>query len=109
MRNINYKSLTCPNCKGKLKLKLNKFNCPKCGIFFAEKNSVIDFLGKAKKSGFKSRFYKRIDEVENKHFWFKGRQEIIYAVAYEIFKKRNINFLELGCGTESDLKLNLRI
>lgn len=48
---------------------------------------------------FPKQAFKILFEIEEKHFWFWGRNRIIGSVVDKFIKNKNISFLEVGCGT----------
>lgn len=48
--------------------------------------------------GFKVDYFKELAELEEKHFWFKGRNQLIFWAFDKYFSKAT-HFLEVGCGT----------
>jgi len=51
------------------------------------------------KPSFPQKAFKLLIRVEEKHFWFCGRNKTIASAVERFIKNRNISFLELGCGT----------
>jgi len=48
--------------------------------------------------GYDRNFFRKISEVEDKHFWFSSRNRLIRRVLKR-YTPEAVNFLEIGCGT----------
>lgn len=66
------------------------------------KANTMDFLTekmtRKNSGGYDQRFFQRISEVEDKHFWFSSRNCLIRWVLKR-YARKAVNFLEIGCGT----------
>ncbi len=115
-RMTNRAFLTCPQCQVKLTVRDKRYICRKCHKKYPIKDGIINFLGRRKTGGYLKSYYKMIDPVEKNHFWFRGRQEIIYTLIKDLIDaKQKPQFLEIGYGTgnfllflaKKNAKLNL--
>jgi len=57
-----------------------------------------------KKLHYNNEIHKDLPALEQNHFWFKARNEIIEYILKKFFKKKAI-YLEIGCGTGYVLKM----
>jgi SAM-dependent methyltransferase len=72
--------------------------CPLCGWEAVEHNNVISFLDQREMTGFDRHFFPVLYELEQQHFWFTARNELIVFLLKRYFRNYD-SFLEIGCGT----------
>lgn len=53
-------------------------------------------------------FYLQYASVEDKHWWFLGRRQIVEHIIYQLNLPQNPKILEVGCGTGGNLKMLAR-
>lgn len=67
---------------------------------------IAAYLPKSEKKNYPKEAFEALYKIEDKHFWFAVRQEIIKIVINKNIKqKKNHSFLEIGCGTGITLLL----
>ena len=59
------------------------------------------------KAGYDPEFYEPLTKIEEKHFWFYSRNQVICKLTKKItdHKSEEINILEIGCGTGNVLRI----
>ena len=76
------------------------WTCPKCGYQPALRDEIYKFTdGPADAdAGFKPEYFARLAEIEESHFWFRVRNELIQWALRNYFPDAK-SFFEVGCGT----------
>jgi len=66
-------------------------------------NSTVPEPPAAKEGGYDPRYYQDLFDVEDRHFWFRGRNRVVAAMAVKYTKDLQAGFyvLEVGCGNGS--------
>jgi SAM-dependent methyltransferase len=57
--------------------------------------------------GYDPAFFKSLDQIEDRHFWFRARKRVVAAVVRDLTARlqRGYHVLELGCGNGGMLRL----
>lgn len=76
------------------------WSCPQCGKAPINVNGFISFAPYLQQDevGFRSEFYEDLVRLEQNHFWFLARSELI-VWALKRYASGICNLLEIGCGT----------
>lgn len=74
--------------------------CPACGYEAARVNGMVAHAPEMANEGggFKAAYFAELFRLEEAHFWFRARNELILW-ALRTFMPHARNFLEVGCGT----------
>lgn len=74
--------------------------CPACGSAPAQRDGFLAFAPQpsGRDDGFNPEFFRRMVEVEPKHFWFVARNRVLMDVMRKHFRSPG-KVLEIGCGT----------
>jgi SAM-dependent methyltransferase len=81
------------------------WTCPKCSYQPALRSEIYQFTEESPgaDAGFKPEFFARLADIEESHFWFRARNELIQWALRTYFPDAK-SFLEVGCGTGFVLK-----
>ena len=74
------------------------WTCPMCRYRPTLRDEVFQFAGDAPDVGFKPEYFPRLAAIEQAHFWFRVRNELIQWALGNYFPDAK-SFLEIGCGT----------
>jgi SAM-dependent methyltransferase len=76
------------------------WRCGVCGAQAVTSNGFLSFAPELarKYEGFKPDFFPQLARLENQHFWFCARNELIVWATAKYFPQSE-TFLEIGCGT----------
>lgn len=88
----------CLKCENRY--TASNWRCPLCGSDPVQTNGVTSFAPDSDEidDGFNPDYYDKFFRLEETHFWFQHRNEIVLW-AYEKFFPDSRSFFELGCGT----------
>ncbi len=93
--------LYCPHCMTSLEKRSTTLYCSRCCCYYSIIDGIPSFLPPDRcPEGFDENVFELLFSVEEKHFWHRGRKEIILDVL-----KRHVSglakarILEIGCGT----------
>ncbi len=68
----------CPRCAGFLKAQPGALACSACGGSFPHQDGIVRFRTvDAASPGFDAGYFEILEEVENEHFWFVSRRQVI--------------------------------
>ena len=100
--------LVCPQCHSNLFDKLNGYYCSHDDIFYPIVNGIPSFVpSNYQDDSLNIDIFDLLDAVERKHFWHRGRNEIIYQIMRAALSQKKIEktqFLEIGCGNGNILR-----
>ena len=76
------------------------WTCPKCGYQPALRDEIYKFTDgpHGADAGFKPEYFARLAEIEESHFWFRARNQLIQWALRNYFPDAK-SFFEVGCGT----------
>lgn len=86
----------CIACEARF--ESNDWTCPECGFVPTPQDDVFQFAGDAPDAGYKPEYFPRLAAIEQAHFWFRVRNELIQWALAKYFPEAK-SFLEVGCGT----------
>jgi ubiquinone/menaquinone biosynthesis C-methylase UbiE len=88
----------CLGCLERFESK--QWTCPKCGGHPASKDGFVCFAPNlaVENEGFAPQYFSQLSEVEENHFWFEGRNQLLQWALQHYFPRAQ-TFLEVGCGT----------
>jgi SAM-dependent methyltransferase len=94
-------SLVCPRCRGPLDRDDRGYRCPACGVAYPERDGVLRVLeGDSGAPGYDPHYFGTLPQVEQKHFWFLHRREVILdALRRHVPDLARRPLLDLGCGS----------
>ena len=72
--------------------------CPKCSFRPTLHDGTFQFAEDASDGGFKPEHFPRLAAIEQAHFWFRVRNELIQWALGNYFQDAK-SFFEVGCGT----------
>lgn len=95
-------ALLCPACRGEVSGQAGGGAvCSGCGAAYVEDDGVLRLLaGRRGAPGFDPHFFATLREVEDRHFWFVGRQRVVLAAlrrAVPDYASRRL--FDIGCGS----------
>ena len=74
-------SLVCPRCRGELAARPPGAACRQCDAEYGEQEGVLELVvGGRGTPGFDPHFFSTLREVEDRHFWFVGRRQVVLSV-----------------------------
>src|SRR5262245_40032251 len=76
----------------------NDWTCPSCGFRPTLCDEVLQFAVDAPDVGYKAEYFPRLAAIEQAHFWFRVRNELIQWALGKYFPDAK-SFFEVGCGT----------
>lgn len=79
---------------------LDGFCCPHCGISPQMQRGFVVFAPELAEinDGFPPRFFEPLSELEDRHFWFRCRNRLLFW-AFNQWCRHAESLLEIGCGT----------
>ena len=88
----------CVACEGRF--ESDEWRCPSCGYRPAARNEVFQFAEDraSAEAGFKPEYFARLAVIEQGHFWFRARNNLIQWALGKYFPNAE-SFFEIGCGT----------
>lgn len=88
----------CPGC-GKV-FTSNQWVCPNCGYAPQKLGGFVSFAPELSETAesYDAARYQAIAAIERKHFWFRGRNDLIVWALEKYFPDAH-SLLEVGCGT----------
>ena len=72
--------------------------CPKCSFRPTLHDGTFQFAEDASDGGFKPEYFPRLAAIEQAHFWFRVRNQLIQWALGNYFRDAK-SFFEVGCGT----------
>jgi SAM-dependent methyltransferase len=72
--------------------------CPSCRFRPTFRDEIFQFAPDASDGGFKPEYFPRLATIEQAHFWFRVRSELIQWALGNYFPAAK-SFFEVGCGT----------
>src|SRR5713226_3357506 len=93
--------IQCPNCHNQWPYPIHLINqCPDCNFEIGWEQGIMLLGGEPSEHDYASDLYTILFEVEDRHFWFNGRNLVIErALRAELACLADQSLLEVGCGT----------
>lgn len=98
-------ALVCPTCRGRLTAAPPGMRCERCASAYPEEHGILRLVaGRAGAPGFSAHYFEALSEVEDRHFWFVARRNLIVD-----FMRRGVpdlssrRLFDIGCGAGSVL------
>jgi 2-polyprenyl-3-methyl-5-hydroxy-6-metoxy-1,4-benzoquinol methylase len=94
-------NLVCPSCRGALDSAPGRRVCSGCGAAYGEQEGIIHLVaGSEGAPGYDPHYFDALPRVENRHFWFLARREVILdAIVRSVSDWRERPLFDIGCGT----------
>lgn len=86
----------CIACK--VRFESDDWTCPVCRFRPILRDGVFQFAEDAPDVGYKPEYFPRLAAIEQGHFWFRVRNQLIQWALGKYFPDAK-NFFEVGCGT----------
>src|SRR3954454_16122999 len=86
----------CLACEARF--QSNDWTCPKCSFRPTLGDEIFHFAKDTSDGGFKPEYFPRLAAIEQAHFWFRVRNELIQWALGNYFPDAK-SFFEVGCGT----------
>jgi len=94
-------ALVCPRCRGELAGRPTGVACLECGAEYSEQEGVLELVAGCRgTAGFDPHFFATLREVEDRHFWFVGRRQVVLsALRRAVPDLRSRRLFDVGCGS----------
>ena len=93
--------LVCPRCRGALAARPPGAACRQCDAEYAEQEGVLELVaGRRGAPGFDPHFFSTLREVEDRHFWFVGRRQVVLSALRRCVPDlASRRLFDVGCGS----------
>jgi SAM-dependent methyltransferase len=93
--------LVCPRCRATLAGSAAGADCTGCGATYPADQGILCLtLGRAGAPGYDPHYFKTLERIEGRHFWFVARREIVLdalrRVVPDLDRRR---LFDIGCGS----------
>jgi len=94
-------AVVCPACRGELAAGPPGATCAGCGASYEDEDGVLRLVaGRLGVPGFDPHFFSALHEVEDRHFWFVGRRQVVLsALRREVPDFASRRLFDIGCGS----------
>jgi SAM-dependent methyltransferase len=91
----------CPRCSGLLLLEARGVRCRECSSFYPEEDGILHLVtGRSAAPGYDPHYFESLPGVEDEHFWFVSRREIILEALRRCVPDLSVRPLcDVGCGS----------
>jgi SAM-dependent methyltransferase len=93
--------LVCPRCRGPLTTRADGAACAGCGAAYSADHGILRLtLGREGAPGYDPHYFKTLERVEGRHFWFVARREIVLDALRRVvpdLDRRRV--FDIGCGS----------
>jgi len=94
-------TLACPRCGHPVETGANAALCRSCSVTYPEVGGILRLTtGRGGPTGYDPHYFTTLPQVEDEHFWFVSRRELILDVlrrSVPDLKERDL--VEIGCGS----------
>jgi 2-polyprenyl-3-methyl-5-hydroxy-6-metoxy-1,4-benzoquinol methylase len=100
-RSIAKITLVCPRCRAPFSYQAEEVECRNCRARFAHEDGILRLVSGANAApGFDPHYFPLLSQVEQEHFWFVVRREVILdALARAVPDLRSRPLFDIGCGS----------
>jgi SAM-dependent methyltransferase len=93
--------LACPRCRGPLAPAAPGASCGACGARYSGEGGILRLtLGREGAPGYDPHYFKTLLRVEDRHFWFVARREIVLdSLRRAVPDLDRRSMFDIGCGT----------
>jgi SAM-dependent methyltransferase len=93
--------LACPACRSPVRWGTDGARCAACGAQYGEADGVLKLTeGSVGRPGYDPHFFSRLTEIEDEHFWFVARRQVIVnALRQWVPDLSSRRLFDIGCGT----------
>lgn len=95
--------LACPACGAALEPAVDGLRCPACGSYLVEREGILACAPASRLEaapGYDPHFFPGIDQVEQRHFWFRVRRRLIRErLERHVPDLAQRALFDIGCGT----------
>jgi SAM-dependent methyltransferase len=94
-------SLLCPAYRGAIEQRPPGALCARCGAAYPEEGGVLRLLaGRQAAAGYDPHFFATLREVEDRHFWFVARRQVVLAALRRAVPGlAGRRLFDVGCGS----------
>lgn len=85
----------CPACDARFSSP--DWTCPSCAWAAARSGPIVSVTASSRGAGFSAEFFDPLSEVEDRHFWFSARNDLIVWALDKYFPGAR-SMLDAGCG-----------
>jgi SAM-dependent methyltransferase len=93
--------LVCPRCRGPLSPEGPGAGCAGCDAHYSSEAGVLRLtLGRKGSPGYDPHYFKTLERIERRHFWFVARREIVLeALRQTVPDLERRRAFDIGCGS----------
>ncbi len=94
-------ALACPACRGEVAEARGGAACRGCGAVYPEDDGTLRLVaGRRGVPGFDPHFFATLRAVEDRHFWFVGRRQVVLSALRRAVPRLGARRLfDVGCGS----------
>jgi SAM-dependent methyltransferase len=94
-------ALACPRCRDPLAAARGGFGCAACSASYTIDAGVLRLaIGRAGAPGYDPHFFRTLQQVEGRHFWFVARREVVLqALRRAVPDLAGRSLFDIGCGS----------
>ena len=98
--------VVCPGCRCALTPGVGGASCADCGARYPAENGILRLaLGRQGAPGYDPHFFRTLERVEESHFWFVARREVVLdALRRAVPDLDRRRLFDIGCGSGGILK-----
>jgi SAM-dependent methyltransferase len=99
--NRRWPSLVCPRCRRPLEEEDAAARCPACSVRYRERDGILELTaGGGGQPGFDPHYFEALARMEQEHFWWRARRELILDVLRRRVPDLGERALfDIGCGS----------
>jgi SAM-dependent methyltransferase len=94
-------SLVCPACGAPLALAADEARCAACARRYESRDGILELrAGGAAGSGYDPHFFETLPAIEDRHFWYLARREVVKdALQRHVPDLQRRALFDIGCGS----------
>jgi SAM-dependent methyltransferase len=93
--------VVCPRCRGPLEAEEDARRCPVCAVRYPERDGILELVaGPRGAPGFDPHYFEALARMEQEHFWWLARRELILDVLRRgVPDLARRGLFDIGCGS----------
>lgn len=94
-------ALVCPRCRARIEGAGAGARCGGCGAHYGAPDGILDLrIGRRGAPGFDPHFFESLSRIEEQHFWFVGRRQVVLsALRRSLPDLAERPLFDIGCGS----------